>query len=130
MAIASGKGVNFKRPGYTGAKTPIGGAPGDNQQGVTMNVPKDFGTDGGVHNFLRYLERWNGTTSTYMGSMVSLYYAQYATGTFKCCGTVYSPPARNYSFDLDFQHISTVPPGTPRFQEVINVGYKQDLSYR
>ncbi len=138
VAIASGKGVNFRRPGYTGAKTPIGTlgavtngpAPTDGQQGVTVGVPADFGTDGGVHNFLRYLENWSGTTSTYVGSMVSLYYAQYDTGTFKCCGMVYSPPTRNYNFDLDFQHISTIPPGTPRFQEVVNVGYKQDLSYR
>jgi len=132
VAIASGKGVNFSRPRYTGAQTPIGGTPSD--PGVTGSVttspPGDFGTDGGDHNFLRYLESWGGVTSNYSGSRVSLYYSQYATGTFKCCQSVYKPPARHYFFDLDFLNINMEPPATPRFQEVINVGYKQDMSYR
>jgi hypothetical protein len=36
-----------------------------------------FGTDGGVHNFLRFLEDWGGSTPNYEGSLVSLYYLQY-----------------------------------------------------
>src|SRR5579884_1254862 len=87
--------------------------------------PTDFGTDGGVHNFLRYLENWGGFTSNYMGSMVSLYYNQYATGSFKCCGTVYSPPTRNYQFDTDFQDPTKMPPGTPMFEDLVNVGFQQ-----
>jgi hypothetical protein len=30
-----------------------------------MGPGNDFGTDGGVHNFLRYLEEWGGQTSNY-----------------------------------------------------------------
>jgi hypothetical protein len=134
VAIASGKNVDFKHPTYAGTGTPIGqwgSGPTDPDTSGTVNgPPSDFGTDGGVHNFLRYLETWGGSTSHYNGSMVSLYYAEYTTGVFKCCGMVYSPPTRQYHFDLDFTNLSEMPPGTPRFQEVVNVGYKQDLSYR
>jgi hypothetical protein len=106
LAIASGKNINFPQPGFAG-------------------VPQDFGTDGGVHNFLRYLENWGGQTLTYKGSMVSLFYSQYATGVFKCCGTVYSPPTRAYAFDVDFLDLSKLPPGTPKFRDVVNVGFQQ-----
>jgi hypothetical protein len=107
VAIASGKNINFPQPNFAG-------------------VPQDFGTDGGVHNFLRYLENWgNGSTLNYRGSMVSLFYSQYATGVFKCCGTVYSPPTRSYAFDTDFLDLSKLPPGTPKFRDVVNVGFQQ-----
>lgn len=59
------------------------------------------------------------------GSMVSLFYSQYATGVFKCCGTVYSPLTRNYAFDTDFLDLSQLPPGTPKFRDVVNVGFQQ-----
>jgi hypothetical protein len=106
LAIASGKNINFPQPGFAG-------------------VPQDFGTDGGVHNFLRYLENWGGQTLNYKGSMVSLFYSQYATGVFKCCGTVYSPPTRAYAFDTDFLDLAKLPPGTPKFRDVVNVGFQQ-----
>ncbi len=109
LAIASGKNINFPLPTWAGTPT----------------VPNDFGTDGGVHNFLRYLENWGSATSFYMGSMVSLYYSQYGTGVFKCCGTVYSPPTRMYSFDLDFNDITKMPPGTPRLRDVVDLGFQQ-----
>jgi hypothetical protein len=106
LAIASGKNINFPQPAFAG-------------------VPQDFGTDGGVHNFLRYLENWGGQSLNYQGSMVSLFYSQYATGVFKCCGTVYSPPTRAYAFDTDFLDLSKLPPGTPKFRDVVNVGFQQ-----
>ncbi len=106
LAIASGKNINFPQPAFAG-------------------VPQDYGTDGGVHNFLRYLENWGGQSLNYEGSMVSLFYSQYATGVFKCCGTVYSPPTRAYAFDTDFLDLSKLPPGTPKFRDVVNVGFQQ-----
>jgi hypothetical protein len=106
LAIASGKNINFPQPTFAG-------------------VPQDFGTDGGVHNFLRYLENWGGQTLNYEGSMVSLFYSQYATGVFKCCGTVYSPPTRAYAFDTEFLDLAKLPPGTPKFRDVVNVGFQQ-----
>jgi hypothetical protein len=86
---------------------------------------QDFGTDGGVHNFLRYIESWSGSTLNYLGSIVSLYYSCQGTGTFKCCTTVYSPPTRAYSFDTDFLVPSQLPPGTPRFRDINNLSFRQ-----
>jgi hypothetical protein len=106
LAIAGGKNMNFPNPAGTGA---------------------DFGTDGGVHNFLRYIENWGGATLSYRGSLVSLYYSEYATGTFKCCTLVYSPPNRNYYFDSAFLDPSKLPPGTPMLQDVVNLTYWQDF---
>jgi len=87
-----------------------------------------FGTDGGVHNFLRFLEDWQTTAATlnYSGSLVSLFYATYNTGLFKCCTySVYQPPTRNYCFDQDFSNPCGLPPGTPLFRDVDSLGYRQ-----
>jgi hypothetical protein len=107
VAIAGGKNINFQQPTWAAAQ--------------------DFGTDGGVHNFLRYIEAW-GAPLHYRGSLVSLYYSQYATGIFKCCTTVYSPPTRDYSFDVLFLDPTQLPPGTPMFRDVSNTSYRQDLT--
>ncbi|MFY9559528.1 MAG: hypothetical protein WAQ52_04775 [Terriglobales bacterium] len=109
LAIAGGKNMNFPRPAW-GAN--------------------DFGTDGGTHNFLRYLENWGGQTLNYKGSLVSLFYATYNTGVYKCCTVVYSPPARNYSFDADFALPGGLPPGTPLFRDVDTLGYRQLFAVR
>jgi Tfp pilus assembly protein PilX len=107
MAVAAGKNVPFPRPGWAG---------------------NDFGTDGGLHNFLRYLENWGGQQLFYNGSLVSMYYSEYNTGTFKCCTVVYSPPTRNYSFDTLFLNPANLPPGTPTFQDVVNLSYHQNFT--
>lgn len=109
VAIAGGKNINFPKPSWGG---------------------QDFGTDGGTHNFLRYLENWGGQSLFYKGSIVSLYYSTYATGVFKCCTTVYSPPTRNYSFDIDFATPGGLPPGTPMFRDVESLGYRQLFTAR
>lgn len=86
---------------------------------------QDFGTDGGVHNFLRFLEGWGGSTLNYRGSIVSLYFSRQATGIYKCCTTVYGAPSRGYHFDTDFEDISTLPPGTPRFTDINTLSFQQ-----
>jgi hypothetical protein len=106
-AVMAGKGVSFPQP--------AGG------------VPQDFGTDGGVHNFLRYIENWGGQTLNYSGSIISMYYNRQATGTFKCCTVVYSPPTRGYNFDTDFLTPSLLPPRTPLFRDVNTTGFTQLL---
>jgi len=90
----------------------------------------DIGTDGGVHNFLRYLEDWGNTTVNYKGSLVSLYYSTYNTGFYKCCNTVYDPPTRNYFFDLDFTSPGGLPPGTPMFRDVESLSFRQLFTTR
>jgi hypothetical protein len=108
MAIIGGKNNSFTRPTFS--PTP----------------PQDFGTDGGTHNFLRYIENWS-TPLNYLGSMCSFYIARQATGVYKCCSTVYNPPTRNYKFDTDFQNIGKLPPGTPRFTDVNALSFQQAI---
>jgi hypothetical protein len=108
MAVAGGKNIPFPVPGW--------------------GASNDFGTDGGLHNFLRYLENWGGQTLFYNGSLVSMYYSEYDTGVFKCCATVYSPPTRSYAFDTLFLNPANLPPGTPMFQDVVNLSYHQNFT--
>ncbi len=111
MAIASGKSIPFPQPAWGG---------------------QDMGTDGGMHNFLRYLEDrsddGNGGTVNYAGSMISMYYSQYNTGLVKCCNAVYGAPTRNYFFDTQFLDPNNLPPGTPSFQDVVSLSYHQSFS--
>jgi hypothetical protein len=111
LAVAAGKGIPFKQP-------TVGG------------VGQDFGTDGGAHNFLRYLENWGangGQTLFYEGSIVAMYYNHQATGIYKCCNTVYSPPTRGYNFDTNFLTPSLLPPLTPMLRTINTVGFTQML---
>lgn len=88
-----------------------------------------IGTDGGTATFMRYLERWNnGTAQThyYLGSLVSLYFAHYNVAPHGLAtASTYSAPVRSYDFDTDFLDPNLIPPGTPRFQDFVNLGYKQ-----
>ena len=109
-AILGGKTISFPHPAWGG---------------------NDTGTDGGTHNFLRYIEDWsaNNTSLNYYGSLASFYYSRQATGIYKYTGNnlVYAPPIRNYKFDTDFQNIGKLPPGTPRFTDVNALSYQQSI---
>ena len=85
----------------------------------------DNGTDGGIHNFLRYIEAWGngGLTVNYLGAIVNLFTNRQATGMFKCCTTVYSVPTRSYAFDTCFLTPSCLPPRTPLFHDVDTTGW-------
>ena len=102
MALIAGKGRPFPQPAGT---------------------PQDFGTDGGVHNFIRLLENWGGYTLNYRGSIVSLFYNRQGVGVYKCCNNVYSPPTRGYNFDAEFLEPSLLPPRTPMFRDVNITGF-------
>jgi len=110
MAVAGGKNIPFPVPANWG----------NNQ---------DTGTDGGLHNFLRYLESWQNAV-WYQGSLVNMYYSEYNTGVFKCCTTVYGAPAggRKYYFDTLFLNPANLPPATPTFQDVNNLSYRQNFT--
>ena len=101
MAVLAGKGVPFPQPSGTA---------------------QDFGTDGGAHNFLRYLENWNGT-AYYESSIASMYYNHQAVGSYKCCNTVYGAPTRGYEFDSNFLTPSLLPPLTPMLRDINTIGY-------
>jgi len=85
-----------------------------------------IGTDGGMTTFMRYLENWSGNNHYYLGSLVSLYFAQYNVAPHGLAtGSTYGAPIRTYDFDTDFLDPNLLPPGTPRFQDFVNLGYKQ-----
>jgi Tfp pilus assembly protein PilX len=105
FAVISGKGINFPY--------------------IATQPDWDYGTDGGAHNFLRYIENWGGQTLNYRGSIASMYYSRQGTGTYKCCVDVYSPPTRGYNFDTDFLTPALLPPKTPMFRDVNILGFAQ-----
>ena len=107
MAVVAGKTVSFPKP--------------------TWSTVEDFGTDGGAHNFLRYIEDWGGQTINYRGSIVSFFTSRQATGIYKCCTTVYGVPTRAFNFDVDFLLPSKLPPGTPMFRDVNTLTFRQLL---
>ena len=110
VAVISGKGLSFAKPTSNGEDH------------------TDFGTDGGAHNFLRYIEHWNnGSTLNYRGSLVSFYTNRQAVGLYKCCEVVYSPPTRGYNFDTDFLTPILLPPRTPMFRDVNTLTFRQLL---
>ncbi|MGD0957743.1 MAG: pilus assembly PilX N-terminal domain-containing protein [Candidatus Acidiferrales bacterium] len=122
VALIAGKGIPFPQP---------------------TGQPEDFGTDGGLHNFLRYLENMSpgsgygfpGTVSTggqtiyYTGSLVSFYYNRQAVGVYKGdVNTVYTPPNRVYNFDTTFSNgPQWLPPLTPVLRTINTIGFSQQI---
>jgi type IV pilus assembly PilX-like protein len=111
LGVVAGKGVSFPIPGW---------------DTVAIDGSQDFGTDGGVHNFLRYLESWGGKLN-YTGSIISLYFNRQAVGLYNSGGNNYSPPNRGYSFDNNFLNPTLLPPRTPMFRDVNTTGFTQLL---
>jgi hypothetical protein len=108
FAVLAGKGRTFPYPG--------GG------------TPVNFGSDGGTHNFMRFLESWANRTTFYRGAMASLFFNRQATGVFKDGNNTYDPPTRDYLFDNDFYTPTLLPPRTPMFRDVNTLGFTQILT--
>jgi hypothetical protein len=105
-ALIAGKGIPFVQP---------------------AGEAQDFGTDGGVHNFLKFLETWP-SNCYYMGSLVSFYYNRQGIGVYKNSGAVYSPPSRHYFFDQNFTlGPQFLPPRTPSLRSINTIGFSQEL---
>ena len=107
FAMVAGKSIPFAKPGW-----------------ATLG---NWGTDGGVHNFMRMLEDWGSATTYYRGSMVSLYTARQFIGMFKNNTNVYLQGNRDFSFDTDFLDPFKLPPGTPMFRDVNTLRFRQIL---
>jgi Tfp pilus assembly protein PilV len=109
--IVAGKQMSFKIPAW---------------DSKTIDGSQDFGTDGGVHNFMRFLEGWNGSLN-YLGSLASIYYSRQANGLYNSGSNNYSPPTRGYSFDTNFLNPILLPPRTPMFRDINTTGFTQLL---
>ncbi len=73
---------------------------------------------GGMENFPRFLENWgSGVTNTYNGSMIKMFPSLYATNVWGQ-NNVYTPPARNWAFDGNFDDPTKIPPKTPSLLKV------------
>ncbi len=66
------------------------------------------GYNGGVENVLRFLEKWNGKTYWFRGSIIDLWYSQHATNRWSY-GSYYTAPNRNWGYDQSLRRIN--PPG-------------------
>jgi hypothetical protein len=82
---------------------------------------------GGVHNFPRFLENWNGNPLNYCGSLINLFNSHNHNGAHKNGSDTYAPPRRNWVFDTSFLDATRLPPGTPFFQFVQMTGFRQTV---
>ncbi|MDW8310575.1 MAG: hypothetical protein RMK20_14465, partial [Verrucomicrobiales bacterium] len=74
---------------------------------------------GGVENFPRFLEDWDGRAFTYNGSMVVLFESRFATNRWQPPGNYYNAPNRNWAFDVNYLNPSKLPPMTPQFRKLV-----------
>ena len=77
---------------------------------------------GGIENYPRFLENWSGQTLKFVGSLVSIHESVVAVGTWS--GRPYSPPVRDWSFDVRFSDPLNLPPGTPVVGNVIHTAFR------
>jgi len=94
-----------------------------NGSATTYNTAFLGGTDvtvpgvrysGGLENYPRMHETWNGNVLKYRGSFVSLGPPLHAKGEWVIYNGFYGPPDRNFDFDTSFNDASKLPPLTPR----------------
>jgi hypothetical protein len=80
--------------------------------GTTETGANGQAYNGGMENFLRFLEKWTNTAMTWRGSGVSLWNSRQAIGEF---GTTnyFTAPNRDWAFDVDLLDVINLPPGTP-----------------
>ena len=85
--------------------------------GVVETTPGKY--SGGMENFPRFLEAWGSANIfTYNGSMVKMFPSIHATNAWGNAG-VYSPPKRDWAYDINFNDASKLPPCTPSLEKVI-----------
>ena len=86
-------------------------------------VPTGNGNySGGVENFPRFLENWDGMNFTYNGSMIVMFPSKFSIAPWKAPGSsfgVYGAPVRNWNFDVNFLDPNRLPPGTPAVRTMI-----------
>ena len=105
---------------YTAIMAGHSGTPCDHEA-TGCGVSSPYG--GGLENFPRFLEDWNPEILLFRGSLVSLSFAQQATGLWGN-GPYYRPPVRDWEFDMRFDQPENMPPGTPVVGNVIHTAFR------
>ncbi len=103
----------------------------------TSSLPTPKIYSGGLNNYMRMVENWNGQNFNYTGSFVSLGTPQEFSGVYIGGGanvaaapgaSYYSIPIRNFNYDTDFNAFDRLPPLTPKViylqQETFKRSYK------
>ena len=78
---------------------------------------------GGLHNYMRYHERWSGVTADFKGALIGLWVSQQATGNWCQGSDCYEPPIRNWGWDTRFADPDFWPPFIPSIFGVERVGF-------
>jgi hypothetical protein len=100
----SSGGLNQRLASYTEVNVAI-------VAGNTVTVDGQY--NGGVENMLRFLEKWDGVTLRYHGSLVAAWNSEIATGDWLYGGFHYTAPNRDWSYDTDLGDPGKAPPGVP-----------------
>jgi hypothetical protein len=79
---------------------------------------------GGLENFPRFLENWDNDQMHYRGSLVSLFQSDYAKRYRWSWRDYYSPPVRDWQFELRFRDPNNLPPGTPTAGTVNQIAFR------
>lgn len=78
-------------------------------------------TSGGNHNFMRFLENWDGLIYRYRGSMVCAYESEIQNE--QAYNSHYDPPNRQWGFNRAFA-TGSFPPGTPVYKTFRKLDFK------
>jgi len=85
--------------------------------------------NGGFNNLARFLEDWSSDEFKWRGSAANLWYSRKANKPWQNPGGgYYSPPDRNWAFDIDLLDISKLPPGTPMVNIVQRKNWSQKMA--
>ncbi len=103
----------------------------------TTNTPIRY--SGGLNNYIRMLENWQNVPLNYTGSFISLGTPMEFSGSYQYGRTTgnlvdksqpdyyyYYPPIRNFSFDINFNIASQLPPLTPKVVYLNQKVFKRD----
>lgn len=86
-----------------------------------INETKVGKYNGGLENLPRFHENWSGKQCTIKGSLVNLWFSQFATGKWSIGGDYYQAPNRIWSYDTAFNTVANLPPFTPMVVEAADV---------
>jgi hypothetical protein len=81
--------------------------------------------NGGLENLPRFLEDWSDIDYNWLGSMVNLWQSVQAKADWGGSGSYYSPPNRNWSYDIDLDDPDNMPPASPNVRVFQRTGWKQ-----
>lgn len=94
---------------------------------LSGDTPNTSAYNGGLENFPRFLESWSGQTCTIVGSFINLFLSDNAAGQWSYGDPIYTAPARDWWFDLNFLDFNKLPPGTPSVGSVLRIAFRQEF---